>query len=244
MNKPEENYCLPTGYTSNPTVSTNDAISGKTYWNPQRVRVASYYQYSVYKEACHLVKDNKFRAVLDVGCGVGKKLEPLHRSFRSLKIYGVDQDQPIEYCKNKYSFGSWFVDDFDSPNLTSWPSVDLVICADVIEHVSDPDKLLETLRQACGESGLLLISTPDRERLYGHNKLEPGQKDHVREWSGKEFKRYLESRNWHVQDQKHSLPVRPLPTVTLARELWKQLKSGGAFSYNQYCIAKPAYISK
>lgn len=240
MNQASDNYLLPEGYRSHPVATTNDSVSGLQYWNARRVRVASYYQFSVYRHAVRLIRNHGLRSLLDVGCGAGKKLEYVHRQCPGVEITGVDQPHPIEYCRANYTFGTWFSDDFDRPDLERWPTADLVVCADVIEHVADPDTLLETMGRLCSERGLLLISTPDRDRLYGPGKLEPGHRDHVREWSGPEFAEYLRSRGWKLLHQRHSPPVRLLPTLTLAREIWKQSRSAGVFLYNQICLAHPA----
>jgi hypothetical protein len=66
-----------------------------------------------------------------------------------------------------------------------------VICADVIEHLVDPDPALGLLCRAAGENGWILISTPERHRLRGRRAMACTKPDHVREWSRGEFVQYL-----------------------------------------------------
>jgi 2-polyprenyl-3-methyl-5-hydroxy-6-metoxy-1,4-benzoquinol methylase len=77
--------------------------------------------------------------------------------------------------------------------------VDLVICADVIEHVKNPDELIHFIIKMDPEH--IVISTPDRDLL--HEKLgrsqtgPPGNTHHIREWSFDEFENYI-SRNFNI----------------------------------------------
>lgn len=230
-------FCLPPGYESRSVALSKDGHSQGPYWNAQRLAAARHYQFPVYKFAARIMTCRSLVSLLDVGCGVGAKLRYVRRKVPNLNVTGVDQSGPIEYCRSTYDFGTWLVDDLENPTVTDWPSAELTICADVIEHLSDPDCLLAALKNVCGEAGLLLISTPDRERLYGSGRLSPGHSHHVREWSQAEFRRYVESRGFAVIKQFVTSPVRLTPSITLLRELWKQLSPGRRFKYNQICLA-------
>ena len=79
-------------------------------------------------------------------------------------------------------------------NFDSTPKqADMVICADVIEHVDDPDELIEFIKKMNFKH--LIISTPDRNLL--HSKLgrsitgPPVNKHHIREWTFDEFAEYI-----------------------------------------------------
>jgi hypothetical protein len=64
----------------------------------------------------------------------------------------------------------------------------------VIEHVLDPDELMNFIVSLSRD--WLIISTPDRGRLYrpfsGHQFGPPGNLHHLREWSFDEFRKYIE----------------------------------------------------
>ena len=68
---------------------------------------------------------------------------------------------------------------------------DLVICADVIEHVKDPERLLDRLEELCGRC--LILSTPARDLVpYVKNRLGPPLNPyHYREWSRFEFAEFV-----------------------------------------------------
>jgi hypothetical protein len=72
---------------------------------------------------------------------------------------------------------------------------DLVICADVIEHLDNPDDLLDFIDDI--DFRLLIISTPERDGQAGKNDFGPPENtSHYREWNAVEFKNYL--RQWFV----------------------------------------------
>jgi hypothetical protein len=70
------------------------------------------------------------------------------------------------------------------------PRADLVIASDVIEHVPDPDALLQYI--LCIAPRSVILSTPDRNllRLGTHNG-PPLNPTHLREWSMAELHAYL-----------------------------------------------------
>jgi SAM-dependent methyltransferase len=237
---PSERYFLPEGYRTNPVATTRDSEREDVYWNPNRWRNALYYQYPVYKYCANLIKKTGANRIVDVGCCcVVRKLEMLHRRFRQLEIVGIDQEEPIQTCRRNYSFGRWIADDLENPGPeVDGLQADLVVCSDVIEHVLDPDVLLEYLRARCRAGGRIVISTPDRERLYGLGKLAAGQRDHVREWSGVEFSSYLAARGMDIEERKTVSPGKMGLNSVFFREALKQLRPGRQYRYNQICTVR------
>lgn len=241
-NNPGERYFLPKGYCINPVATTHDNERENEYWNANRWRNALYYQYPVYQFCADLIGQRGIKRVIDVGCGVGRKLEVLHRRFPELEIIGIDQKHPIQICQKRYSFGRWIIDDLEKPRSDiSGLQAKLVICSDVIEHLLDPDMLLEYLRNLCSSDGHIVLSTPDRAYLYGASKMESGQRDHVREWTANEFADYLTSRDFLLEEQFHVPPVpRGMNTLWLKEWIYKVVIGRGSYRHNQVCVLLPA----
>ena len=88
----------------------------------------------------------------------------------------------------------WVEHDLDSAApLTVDVAGSVVICADVIEHVTDPSVLAAKLSMML-EAGALavLISTPEREVAHGLWALgPPPNPSHVREWTIRELAAFL-----------------------------------------------------
>lgn len=224
---PLSNYCLPADYSANPIIQ----YDGHGYWTPGLIESASYYQWPVYQYAARLIRRHAFGSLCDVGCGVGIKLGRLHRKFPRLRIIGMDQHDPITYCRDHFPFGEWHELDLNHPPSGLVPISSFVICADVIEHVEDPDVLINILRKLTSPGGLVLISTPDRERMSPDNrKGPPGSPFHVREWSKEEFGSYLTKSGFRILRHFHTFPVR----FALNRIWWDEV----AWRWRQFRSAK------
>lgn len=135
--------------------------------------------------------------IVDLGCGNGKKLSAWSETGR---VIGVD------HGSNAQAFKANVHGRFNDVDLNAeviHPTFfrdTVVICADVIEHLPDPDPLLHTLYNACQTAACVLVSTPDRHRIHppGHNG-PPTNKHHVREWSNHEFFNLLHEYKLPVQ---------------------------------------------
>jgi hypothetical protein len=100
---------------------------------------------------------------------------------------GIDIPKTVSFLKEKYPTKSW------SDQFVPVTGYDLIISSDVIEHLPDPDILLDLIIQC--DPKLIVLSTPERNLLckIDHNG-PPFNKAHVREWTMVEFYNYISSR--------------------------------------------------
>lgn len=170
------NYGLPNDYQARLEPEYfNDILTDAHLW-----------QADVYRLAVKLARDNGIKRIVDIGCGRGGKLLPLASEF---KIVGIDYGDNIQYLSHIAPAGEWIPVNLVNEVLPAEIFADsVVICADVIEHLVKPDMLIETLRNATEYAPYVLVSTPDRERLYGDTHHSPPDNlAHVREWTLKEL---------------------------------------------------------
>jgi len=160
------------------------------------------WQKEVYEYAEQIARKNNYKKIIDIGCGSGYKL--LKHFGEGFEITGLEIEDTLEYLKNNYPDHTWldsYTTDFSSLNA------ELIIISDVIEHVVDPDKLINNLRKI-KHSKLFIISTPDRLILRNRslrNKYGPARnKAHAREWTGDEFKKYIESQKFIIHSHQIS----------------------------------------
>jgi len=148
------------------------------------------WQKEVYRFAREVFDQKHLTAVCDVGCGSAYKLITY---FRGANVVGLDVAKTCEWLKTKYPRQTWMELDFKTtPQL----SADLVIAADVIEHVLDPNELLSYI--ASLNPKYVVLSTPDRNLLRsGTHSGPPHNPAHIREWSFSQFEAYIGSR-FHV----------------------------------------------
>jgi SAM-dependent methyltransferase len=128
------------------------------------------------------------RRVLDAGCGIGYGSNMLAEAGAA-EVHGVDIAEPVIEAAGQgaapgvaFSAGDVAALDFGAD------SFDLVVCFEVIEHVEDSDAVLDELARVLAPGGLLLISSPNRDRYV------PGNPHHRYEFLPDELKAELERR--------------------------------------------------
>jgi len=183
------------------------------------------------------MQEKRLTSLVDVGCGPGTKLLKIHRAFPNLDIAGIDQRAAIEYCKRTYNFGKWFVDNFDDPDVSLHHiKGDLVICADVIEHVVNPDVILNYLKNKLAPKGYIILSTPERDVLRGKDCTFCPNPHHIREWNYTELAAYLRDRGFFLLDHFLQMPIPPGFSRLFAEEVLFRLAKGHSAKYNQVCL--------
>lgn len=168
-------FHLPAGYVerSEPAYFVDETVA---VWQPD-----------LYAE---VAADARFTGtVLDVGCGSAGKLAALPEAVR---VIGVDTGTNAALARQTLGQRGAVIEcDLEVSPLPLWedPRGLTIICADVIEHLVDPAYLLAGLA-AAHRAGcpLIVVSTPDRDRLHGSDHHgPPANPCHVREWAPSEF---------------------------------------------------------
>lgn len=145
------------------------------------------HQKEVYMKALNLIQSNNLKSVIDVGCGSGFKLINYLGDYRTT---GIDVTETVNFLIKQYPTRKWF----DTKTVDfAFLKADIVICSDVIEHVLNPDFLLNNIKQIQNVK-YIIISTPDRDLARGINDMgPPGNKTHIREWNMNEFQKFISS---------------------------------------------------
>lgn len=143
------------------------------------------YQDEVYKYVKNKLVEYNYNSVIDVGCGSAFKLI---KYFNNNKTIGIDLEPTVSFLRNKYNDKEWTID------FKPLKGYDIIIAGDIIEHMIDPDELLDLINDS--EPKLIFISTPNRDLLPRPGSIigPPNNKSHVREWNFEEFNDYISSR--------------------------------------------------
>jgi 2-polyprenyl-3-methyl-5-hydroxy-6-metoxy-1,4-benzoquinol methylase len=142
------------------------------------------WQREVYEAAAGYAKLHGSRVIFDVGCGSGVKLVQFFENFHTV---GFDLEPNVSHLRLQFPSREWRSASFED---VINESPDVLICADVIEHVPDPDRLMDFLASLSFDR--LFISTPERKLLYGFNHSGPPDNPaHCREWTMVEFANYV-----------------------------------------------------
>lgn len=192
--RPPQEYCLPAGYRQRSRNQTLDANrEDGPYWSPWRIAESARYQHHVYAWAARLIRERGLGRVLDLGCGVGTKMA-IHLIPHAREVEGMDQAAALEVARARGIGVPLAAVDLERPGPMSSRPFDLIVCADVVEHLLDPDPMLGLIRSLSHAGTRLLISTPERDRERGRDCRGADKPEHVREWSRGEFRAFLESR--------------------------------------------------
>lgn len=190
-----ETYCIDPNYRHN----LNNHYFDDTPFKDE-------YQDEVYSYTKNILTGDIPLTVLDIGCGSGFKLLKYFDN-ENYKIIGSDLPPTVSWLKNNYPNHIWI----ESENLINYiqenniGKIDMVICSDVIEHIPDCTSFMNNVVAAI-DFNSIVISTPNREKMYeGYPEYimgPPVNLAHVREWTGEEFKNYINSLGFiDIKDQ-------------------------------------------
>lgn len=227
-------FGTPPGYRENPVIT--DAEDGVDYWTPDRIETSARYQWGVYRKARQVADEIEARTIIDLGCGPGTKLEHFFPGFDAT---GLDQAGTVELCRRLGRSARYeAVDLADAEAAPGVGPADVVICADVLEHLQDPLPALRLIRSLCRPAGRVLLSTPERQRLLGDDAREPSIPAHVREWTASEFAS-LVGQHFEVVEQIVQLPFRLRADGMTARWLLHRFRARLPLRTSQVVVARP-----
>ena len=154
-----------------------------------------------YLWAAEVLTDAGCSSVADLACGTGYGNVILAQAIGT--VVGADRDeQAIEEARRKYGRdGVTFRRlDFDNePFVLPHAPFDAVVCFETLEHVRRPQALLDAIRGALRDEGILLLSVPNSryEKVgdYGNN-LDPF---HVSIFEKDEMCEMLADAGFHVE---------------------------------------------
>ena len=183
------------------------------------------FQVNIYRIASKLVKTYNIKSVLDIGCGYPSKIQKFLVPLVS-NITGVDLLDVIKLSQN-LDFGEWIGCNIDEEELNLNKKFDLIISADNIEHLENPDRLLRAIKQHSHNNTIILISTPDGNTTLKQQNGQPANIQHKQEWNRDEFSKYLLNSGFNIINSNY------------------YVESGGGYPYVcQYCICKISTINK
>lgn len=163
------------------------------------------WQREVYTFAKRIAIQYDLKKILDIGTGSGYKLLANFSEFETL---GTDLTPTVNWLRKTYPDRQW------SDSLKPIPGYDMIIASDVIEHIPDPDTLLDQIEAS--KPKFIVLSTPDRDLLNRTPDGPPKNPSHVREWTLLEFNAYISSR---FEVLEHFISNRGQCTQTLLAKL-------------------------
>jgi SAM-dependent methyltransferase len=136
------------------------------------------------------------RRIVDLACGEGYGSDVLAR--HASNVVGVDANpEAFEHARLKYTAPNL---SFERNMIELWQGdVDCVVFLQTIEHVQDPDAMLDHVRELIGPGGVAFVSTPNVLTLAPKGQARSGNPWHVREYRPEEFESLCDAHFTHVE---------------------------------------------
>jgi 2-polyprenyl-3-methyl-5-hydroxy-6-metoxy-1,4-benzoquinol methylase len=142
--------------------------------------------------------------VLDVGCGAGFLAARLRAQGH--RVTGIDAREPHGVRARTDAF---FLGDLAVGLPNELPGTyDVVILADVLEHLRHPEVLLDDVRRVLAPGGKVLVSLPNFAHWYPRARVAAGafdydeqgilDEDHVRFFTRRSMRQLFNARGWRV----------------------------------------------
>lgn len=143
---------------------------------------------------------------LDLGCADGFLAAQLRE--HGWHVTGVDVTARPGVKQRVDRFVAGDLDDGLPPAVLEDEPYDLIVAADVLEHVRDPEQVLQELHDVLRPGGRLLVSVPNFGHWYPRLRVVSGRFDydrrgildrgHVRFFTRRSFDRVLHRSGWHA----------------------------------------------
>jgi ubiquinone/menaquinone biosynthesis C-methylase UbiE len=105
--------------------------------------------------------------IIDIGCGSGVQIKEVGKNGYSLAI-GIDINlNAIRFARERSLPDTEFIiaDAQHLPIRSS--SADKIICAEIIEHLKRPEKLVNEIDRVLKRQGVVVITTPNDQSIWG-----------------------------------------------------------------------------
>jgi GT2 family glycosyltransferase len=150
--------------------------------------------------------DDEIR-VLEVGCGLGDTLAAIKYKFPKAELHGIELVEKIaELGRRKFDIKCGNIENYEfSPE----DKYDYIVLADVLEHLYDPNKILQKMKRQLKENGCILTSIPNvmnarviYELLHGDFTYKDSgilDRTHIRFFTNNEIARMFENEGYEIE---------------------------------------------
>ncbi len=176
--------------------------------------------------------------VVDMACGEGYGSAVLARTAR--EVVGVDANpEAHEHAKLRYGGPGLR---FERDLVETWAEpCDAVVFLQTIEHVANPDEVLEHFKSLVGPDGLVVLSTPNLLTLAPEGAEKSENPWHLKEYREEEFRALCEAhfRTTEISGLFHARML-AAHAFALERLRWDAIHKGLGFTKPFYDRFTPA----
>ncbi len=137
------------------------------YSSPLKTKYTDKFKDRARIELLQLITEKPQR-VLEIGCGAGATGYALKQKFKDIEYIGIESEEEAAQIA-RTRLDKVIVSDIEKAPLETFGLLkehfDLIICADVLEHLYDPWKTLFVLHEYLKPDGKLLTSIPNIQNI-------------------------------------------------------------------------------
>lgn len=146
-------------------------------WNPNQYEKFKAERAQPFWDLVELIEPNRFKRVVDLGCGTGELTRELHTKFDAVSTLGIDSSpQMLEKAKAFPAMGLEFqlssIEDFHPTE-----PFDLVFSNAALQWVPDHERVLPRILRLAGPSGQVAIQVPANFDHPSHRIAEEVARD-------------------------------------------------------------------
>ncbi len=151
-------------------------------------------------------------SLLDAGCGEGHLLKQIEKANPSLELYGIDiTENAVKNAKKKVPNAV-----IEQGNLLEMDKkfgkeyFDIVVCSEVLEHVSQYKLVIKNLENVLKTSGCLIVTFPN-EKMVTLSRFFMGKRpfkvpDHINSFTPEVILKKFKSKLIHKEHYPFNLP--------------------------------------
>ena len=140
----------------------------------------------------------KGRTLLDVGCGTGIFLHEAEK--KGYQPWGLDfSREDIKVGQGRFGLKNLFamgIEGFSKKNKSK--RFDIISFFEVIEHMDQPADFLSKVKKLLKPGGLIVLSTPNRDRSLDTLAEGDYPPNHLTRWNEKSLRAFLERQGFEV----------------------------------------------
>jgi|WetSurMetagenome_2_1015567.scaffolds.fasta_scaffold60182_2 O-antigen biosynthesis protein len=152
-------------------------MSAMPTFSPLTVEYEKKYQDRPRQEVVALL-EFPFRSVLEIGCGNGATGQAVKQQFPGTYYCGVELDQVAAQHARKV-LDRVITGDIERMDLEHYDLIrspfDVIVCADVLEHLYDPWNVVQKLHQCLATGGRIIASIPNVQNARVLHNLVGGR---------------------------------------------------------------------
>lgn len=136
-----------------------------------------------------------------------------HLARQARRLVGIDLDEEGVAAARAAGYEAWALDcrDADAIAAAGIEPAEVVVAGEVIEHLDEPGRFLESLHALVAPGGELVVTTPNASGLLNTVAALAGREvnhpDHVAMFSWRTLQNLLSRHGWEVTDSATYVPV-------------------------------------